>query len=115
MKIKNTFTSAKQEFDKKYENATEFISFLPEHLTFGKKKKIKNKSGEKNEEYYKWQFLYAIVNSGMYAKDYIGTEINLPKGNKSSAALKLDAAIFDDANWFDYYKKYLNEKKCRSS
>ena len=110
MAINKTFTSAKQEFDAKFENSSEFECFLSEHLTFGKKNSIKNKAGNKNEEYYKWQFLYGIVYSGMFAKDFIGTEVNLPKGNKSSAALKLDGAIFDDANWFDYYQKYHIEK-----
>lgn len=110
MAINKTFTSAKQEFDAKFENSIEFEGFLPEHLTFGKKNSIKNKAGNKNEEYYKWQFLYGIVYSGMFAKDFIGTEVNLPKGNKSSAALKLDGAIFDDANWFEYYQKYHNDK-----
>jgi type I restriction enzyme M protein len=106
MAINKTFTSAKQEFDAKFENSKEFECFLPEHLTFGKKNSIKNKAGNKNEEYYKWQFLYGIVYSGIYAKDFIGTEVYLPKGNKSSAPLKLDGAIFDDKDWFEYYQKY---------
>ena len=106
MAINKTFTSAKQEFDAKFENSKEFECFLPEHLTFGKKNSIKNKAGNKNEEYYKWQFLYGIVFSGIYAKDFIGTEVYLPKGNKSSAPLKLDGAIFDDKDWFEYYQKY---------
>jgi len=110
MIINKTFTSAKKEFDEKFEKQTEFDCFLSEHLTFGKKTSIKNKLGNKNEEYYKWQFLYSIVYSGMFAKDFIGTEVNLPKGNKNSTALKLDAAIFDDANWFEYYQKYHKEK-----
>jgi type I restriction enzyme M protein len=106
MKENKTFTSAKQEFDQKYSTKKEFECFLTEHLTAGKVNPIKNKAGKNNEEYYKWQFLYAIVYSGMYAKDFIGTEVNLPKGNKSSAALKLDAAIFDDENWFEHYEKF---------
>ncbi|MDO9103994.1 MAG: N-6 DNA methylase [Methylovulum sp.] len=101
-----SFTSCKQEFDQKYEDQSEFDCFLPEHLTLGKKSSIKNKSGKQNEEYYKWQFLYSIVQSGLFAKDFIGTELYLPKGNKSSAPLKLDAAIFDNADWFEHYKKY---------
>lgn len=110
MATNKTFTSAKQEFDKKYGNSKEFDCFLSEHLTLGKRNPIKNKAGNNNEEYYKWQFLYAIVHSGMFAKDFIGTEVNLPKGNKSSASLKLDGAIFDDENWFEYYQKYHNDK-----
>ena len=44
----------------------------------------KNKKGEANEEYYKWQFFYSLVHSGLYPKDYLGCEVYFPKGNKSS-------------------------------
>lgn len=101
-----TFTEAKQEFDRKYENVAEFDCFIQEHLTFGKKTNFKKKNGTKNEQYFKWQFLYAIIQSGLYTKDFIGTEVQFPKGNKSSAPLKLDGAIFDDISWFDKYKDY---------
>jgi len=101
-----TFTEAKHEFDNKYGTATEYDCFLTEHLTFGRKTNFKKKNGQPNEQYYKWQFLYSIVQSGLFAKDYIGTEVQFPKGNKSSAPLKLDGAIFDDITWFDKYKDY---------
>ena len=101
-----TFTEAKQEFDNKYENVAEFDCFIQEHLTFNKKTNFKKKNGTKNEQYYKWQFLYSIIQSGLFTKDFIGTEVHFPKGNKSSAPLKLDGAIFDDITWFDKYKDY---------
>ena len=44
--------------------------------------------------------------SGLYPKDYVGVEVHFPKGNKGSAALKLDAAIFDDPAWVDHYNAY---------
>ena len=101
-----TFTEAKQEFDNKYGTVTEYDCFLTEHLTFGRKTNFRKKNGQLNEQYYKWQFLYSIVQSGLFAKDYIGTEIQFPKGNKSSAPLKFDGAIFDNISWFDKYKDY---------
>lgn len=101
-----TFTETKHEFDNKYGTAAEYDCFLSEHLTFGRKTNFKKKNGQPNEQYYKWQFLYSIVQSGLFAKDYIGTEVQFPKGNKSSAPLKLDGAIFDDISWFDKYKDY---------
>lgn len=101
-----TFTEAKNDFDSKYANVTEFTHFLPEHLSYGKVSNLKKKSGELNEQYYKWQFLYSIIYSGLFAKDYIGTEILFPKGNKSSAPLKIDAVVFDDKDWFEHYRKY---------
>lgn len=101
-----TFTKAKQEFDAQYGNAVDFHCFIQEHLTFNKVVSFRKKDGTKNEQYYKWQFLYAIIYSGLYTKDYIGTEVQFPKGNKSSTSLKLDAAIFDDPCWFNKYEEY---------
>lgn len=101
-----TFNEKKLEFDNKYKTATNYDCFLSEHLTFGRNTNLKKKNGQQNEQYYKWQFLYSIVQSGLFAKDFIGTEVQFPKGNKSSAPLKLDAAIFDDITWFDKYKDY---------
>ena len=112
--MENSFTKAKQEFDEKYQNELEFNCFIQEHLTFGKKANIKNKNGTKNEQYYKWQFLYSIIQSGLFIKDYIGTEVHFPKGNKNSAPLKFDVAIFDDISWFDKYKDYYTNKNNES-
>ncbi len=104
-----TFSEAKIKFDEKYRNASDYTCFLSEHLTFNKVTSFRNANGSLNEQYYKWQFLYALVHSGLFAKDYIGTEVNFPKGNKSSAALKIDAVIFDDPSWFEKYKAYHND------
>lgn len=101
-----SFSAIKNEFDKKYNNKTEIEILVPEHLTTSKIKKIRKEDGSVDEEYYKWQFIYSIINSGLVPLDYVGTEVHLPKGNKSSAQLKIDGAIFDDSNWFDFYKRY---------
>lgn len=101
-----SFTQSKHKFDKEYENKSEIVTFLPEHLTFDKCVSLLKTNRSKNEQYYKWQFLYALINSGLYAKDYIGTEIHLPKGNKTSASLKIDAVIFDSKEWFEKYQDY---------
>ena len=105
-----TFLQAKQEFDKKYSSKKEFVAFIPVNQKLSQKYSIKNKKGEPNEEYYKWQFFYSLVYSGLYQKDYLGCEVYFPKGNKNSAPIKLDGAIFDDPNWFSWYKKYHNKK-----
>ncbi len=101
-----TFTEAKQRFDNQYGAATEFTNFLPEHLSIGKKTGLRKTNGTPNEQYYKWQCLSALVDAGLFPKDLMGTEVHFPKGNKSSAALKLDAAVFDDASWFEHYQDY---------
>ncbi len=105
-----TFLQAKQDFDRKYSSAKEFTAFIPVNQKLSENYAIKNKKGETNEEYYKWQFFYALVHSGLYQKDYLGCEVYFPKGNKNSAPIKLDGAIFDDPNWFDWYKKYHQNK-----
>lgn len=101
-----SFSQVKQTFDEKHANITDFSCFLPVHLTHNYRTNFKKKNGSVNEEYYKWQFLYSIVNSGLFSKDYIGTEIHFPKGNKSSASIKIDAAIFDNKEWFEHYQNY---------
>lgn len=110
MASKKTFLEVKQEFDSKYCSLQEFTAFIPVNQKLAKKYTIKNIKNEKNEEYYKWQFFYALVYSGLYKKDYLGCEVYFPKGNKNSAPIKLDGAIFDDTNWFDWYKKYHKHK-----
>ena len=105
-----TFLQAKQDFDDQYYSKKEFTSFIPVHLTIGKSYLLKGENGKSIEEYYKWQFFYSLVHSGLYQKDFIGCEVYFPKGNKNSAPIKLDGAIFNDSKWFDWYKKYHEEK-----
>lgn len=109
-----SFTNAKVEFDKKYGNAVNFDCFLPEHLTVERKTSFRKRDGSKNEQYYKWQFLYSIVNSGLFPKDLIGTEIHFPKGNKKSSDIILDGAIFSDAIWYEKYKDYHRKNNAES-
>lgn len=101
-----SFSQTKIDFDKKNNSNDKLIAFLPVHLSINKEVTIKNSENMPNEEYYKWQYFHSIVFSGLYPKDYIGTEVSFPKGNKNSAPIKLDGAIFDDKDWFDWYKKW---------
>lgn len=105
------FVEKKEEFDNGL-GKTEKIatSIVPVDGKYISDIKIKNASGERIEEYYKWQFIYALVNSGLYNKDYIGVEVRFPKGNKTSAPLKIDAVIFDDPQWLDKYNSYWKDK-----
>lgn len=91
--------------------------------TFGKSKKLKesfvtvngeikqeipirNEKGDKIEEYFKWQFVYSLINSGLYSKDYLGCEVHFPKGSKGSIPIKIDCCIFDNKDWIEYYRKW---------
>lgn len=67
---------------------------------------IKDKNGNPNEEFYKWEFIYSLIDSGMYSRDLIGTEIYFPKGNKNSSPIKIDAVIFEDNDWLTLYQDY---------
>lgn len=100
------FSVLKEQFDNEYNNKDTFIACVPVNLTLNKECKIKGKNGDRNEEYYKWQFVYSIINCGLYSKDFIGVEVCLPKGNKNSAPIKFDAAIFKSNNWFEHYKNF---------
>lgn len=105
-----TFFEAKQRFDSEFSLKDELTSFLPINLEVGKKVKIKSVKNNRNEEYYKWQFFYGLIQSGLYQKDFIGSEVCFPKGNKNSAPIKFDGAIFDDAGWFQVYEKWTTKK-----
>lgn len=108
--LSGSFLTAKNTFDSKYAN----IKTLPQSLVpvNGKIKndiKIRNTKNEILEEYYKWQFIYGLIASGFFPKDYLGVEIGFPKGSKTSTPLKIDGCIFDDKDWINHYnnlKKY---------
>ena len=103
----SSFADAKQQFDSLYAHHQHIQqSIVPVDGKFIENIRIRNSKGEKLEEYYKWQLIYALIYSGLYTKDYLGTEVRFPKGNKSSAPLRLDGAIFDEKEWFDHYNNY---------
>jgi len=107
----STFSAAKNEFDARHAAATHAECIVPVRGKPHGPIPIRSGSGQPNEEFYKWQFINAIVLSGLYAKDYIGVEVHFPKGNKTSAPLKLDAAIFDDSTWIDHYHAYWESRR----
>lgn len=105
------FEELKEKYNKEHKKDTEVQCFLPVHLTINKiEKNLYKTDGSFSEQYYKWQFLSCFIAAGYCSKDYIGVEVNFPKGNKNSAPIKIDAAIFDDKNWFEHYNN-LHTKK----
>src|SRR6266700_3120144 len=100
----STFSQAKDIFDNTLGRERLLqTSLVPVNGTYKKNIALRNPKGEVLEEYYKWQFIYALIYSGLYSKDYIGVEVSFPKGNKTSAPLRIDAAIFDDSDWLKHY------------
>ena len=90
------FSEAKYKFDNKYKAKSEIEkSLVTVDGKFIERINIKDVKGLPNEEYYKWQFIYSLIYSDLFPRDYIGTEIYFPKGNISSSPIKIDAVIFD--------------------
>lgn len=105
------FTISKNKFDEKYSKSVLLEkSLVPVNGKYVNNISLKNKKREPSEEYYKWQFIYALLDSGMYSKDFIGVEVYFPKGNKNSAPIKMDGCIFDDKDWSDYYVAWRSKK-----
>ena len=90
-----SFTAAKCRFDEQFANE-DVLDITPvtvdgkirEHV------QIRNIKGEPLEEYYKWQFITSLINSGLFAKDFIGAEVRFPKGSRTSHPLKDDKIDF---------------------
>lgn len=110
--ILTEFSKTKKKFDSIYKlgKNSKVISDIPFHLTLNKEVELFKEDGSKNEEYYRQQIVYSLICSGMYNKEYLGAEVHFPKGNKNSANVKIDIAIFDDKNWFYHYKNWHNDK-----
>ncbi|MHB1731912.1 MAG: HsdM family class I SAM-dependent methyltransferase [Ferrimicrobium acidiphilum] len=100
-----TFLEAKESFDKGL-GLQQLLpsSIVPVHGKIVSSIAIRNDAGEPFEEYYKWQFISAVINAGLFPKSHIGTEVHFPKGTGQD--LRLDGAIFDDASWLTRYKNY---------
>jgi hypothetical protein len=77
-----SFAEAKARFDREHATSrTVATSLVPVDGSIRTNLVIRNETGTKLEEYYKWQFIYALVYSGLYPKDYLGVEIRFPKGD----------------------------------
>jgi len=100
-----TFTQAKKRFNKLYGNKNtlekSIVKSAGNDLT---DISIKDKYNNPSEDYYKWEFVYSLVNSGLYSKEYIGVELSFPKGSAGSTSLRLDGVIFDNKDWVKFYR-----------
>jgi type I restriction enzyme M protein len=94
-----TFAAAKN-FDKAHHNTLMVKCIVSVNGKWREGASIRDTQGKPSEEYYKWQFIHALINSGLYACDLVGVEVQFPKGN--SAFIKLDGAIFDSCEWLEH-------------
>ena len=107
-----SFAAAKNQFDAKHATATHADCIVPVRGKTQAPISIRSAAGQPNEEFYRWQFINSILQSGLYSKVYIVVEIHFPKGKKGPVQLKLDAAIiFDDPAWIDRYNAYWENRK----
>lgn len=101
-----TFTETKQKFNKLYKDKNilekSLVKSAGHDLTDISIRDVNNKP---LEEYYKWEFLYSLINSGLYPKEYIGVELSFPKGSIGSSSLRIDGVIFDSKDWVEKYNK----------
>ena len=105
----HTFAQAKNDFDTAHRNAQTAKCIVPVNGKARATDAIRDTLGRVSENYYKWQFVHSLVNSGLYASDYIGVEIQFPKGN--NAVLRLDGAVFDSGDWLEHYNAYWKDRR----
>jgi type I restriction enzyme M protein len=108
---RKSFTNAKIKFDEQYAKSLKLKkSLVPVNGKYIDDISLSSKNGLPSEEYYKWQFIYGLIASGLYSKDFLGVEVYFPKGNKNSAPIKIDGCIFDDKDWITQYEKWRESK-----
>lgn len=60
-------------------------------------------TGAPDEQFYKWQFVAALISSGLVPADCIGCELPVPRGSRGSTSLFVDVVIFADPTWAELY------------
>lgn len=102
-------------FDNNFKNKNKYTNnHVSNHLNKTLSIDIKNKKNEKNENYYKAKLIDSLIVGKFFKQELILTEAHFPKGNKSSANLKVDAIIFSDKNWLTHYENWHNNKNFES-
>jgi len=104
------------EFEKKYKNIEKIDSNWYKNeigvVAFNSSAKIKDSKGNYSEEWYRARFVWSLVFSGMYNKEYICIEFSQPKGN-TKTPLRADIVVFKNKNWLNIYEKAKETKDYR--
>lgn len=100
-------------FDKKFYNLEtidrEWYKKNLDVVAFCSKAETKDKNGKWSEEYLRARFVWSLINSGMYNKEYICVEFGFPKGN-TKTPLKPDIMVFKKKDWLkDFESKNFQE------
>lgn len=95
------------EFEQKYKDLKKIDSqWYQDELgvkAYCKSSNCKNKKGEYLEEWYRARFVYMLVKSGLYNREYLCVEFTLPKGN-GGKAIKPDIVAFKDKKWLEWFE-----------
>ena len=86
-------------------------------ISFCSKANIKDTKGNFSEEYIRARFVWSLINSGMYYKEYVCVEFGFPKGN-TKTKLKPDVVVFKNKDWlidFEHADKTKNFSKIRQN
>lgn len=102
-----------EQFDNKYSTLEKIdSSFYNSELgikAFCSTAKAKDTHGNLSEEYIRARFVYAMIQSGAYQKEYICVEFGFPKGN-GGKSLNPDIAVFKTKDWFSIWSEAKNTK-----
>jgi type I restriction enzyme M protein len=97
-----------EEFDKNFSTLEEIDRNFYEKeigvVAFNSKAPAKDKQNNFSEEYIRARFVYSLVYSGMYSKEYICIEFGFPKGN-GGKSLNPDIVVFKNKDWLKDYEK----------
>ena len=86
-------------------------------ISFCSKANTKDTQGNFSEEYIRARFVWSLINSGMYNKEYVCVEFGFPKGN-TKTKLKPDVVVFKNKDWlieFEHAKRTKNFSKIRQN
>lgn len=78
-------------------------------IAFCSKAKAKDKKGQFSEEYIRARFVWSLINSGMYNKEYICVEFGFPKGN-GGKSLSPDIVVFKNKDWLKDFEQAKSSK-----
>lgn len=102
-----------KEFDFKYKDLQEIDRNWYEIETgvcaFCSSSKTKDNKGNLSEEYIRARFVWSLIRSGMYQKEYMCVEFSYPKGN-GGKSLKPDIVVFKNKDWLSDYEEAKSSK-----
>lgn len=111
--MKKTLQDYMNKFDNKYKDLEIINSkwYEDEIGVFANISKAANKDKKNNfsEEYIRARFVWSLVNSGKFNKEYICVEFDFPKGNKANS-LKPDIVVFKNKDWKNQWEDAKSNK-----